>query len=71
VSKFARYIWGTLAHPAATFRNLSREEDIKQGWGAVLVVGVLYSVVCAIAVINRIDPVAEPFLPISKESYYF
>jgi len=71
VSKFAGYIWGTLAHPATTFRNLSREEDIKQGWGAVLLVGVLYSVVCAIAVINGIEPVAEPFLPISKESYYF
>ena len=70
MSKFAGYIWGTLAHPATTFRNLSREEDIKQGWGAVLLVGVLYSVVCAIAVINGIEPVAEPFLPISKESYY-
>ena len=71
MSKFARYIWGTLAHPAATFRELSREENVKQGWGAVLLVGVLYSVVCAIAAVNGIEPVVEPFLPISKESYYF
>ena len=71
MSKFARYTWGTLAHPAATFRNLSQEENVKQGWGAVLLVGVLYSVVCAIAAVNGIEPVAEPFLPISKESYYF
>jgi len=71
VSKFARYIWGTLAHPAATFRYLSQEENVRQGWGAVLLLGVLYSVVCAIAAANGIEPVAEPFLPISKESYYF
>ena len=71
MNKFAGYIWGTLAHPAATFRNLSQEEDTKQGWGAVLLVGVLYSVVCAIAAINGIEPTTEPFLPISNESYYF
>jgi hypothetical protein len=71
VSKFARYIWGTLANPAATFRDLSREENVKQGWGAVLLVGILYSVVCSIATINGIEPVVEPFLPISKESFYF
>ena len=71
MSKFARYIWGTLAHPAATFRYLSQEENVRQGWGAVLLLGVLYSVVCAIAAANGIEPVAEPFLPISKESYYF
>jgi len=71
MSKFAGYIWGTLAHPAVTFRDLSREENVKQGWGAVLLVGVLYSVVCAIATINGIEPVVEPFLPISKESFYF
>jgi len=71
VSKFTRYIWGTLAHPAATFRDLSREENVEQGWGAVLLVGVLYSVVCAIATVNGIEPVVEPFLPISKESFYF
>ena len=71
MSKFARYIWGTLAHPVATFRELSREENVKQGWGAVLLVGILYSVVCAIAAVNGIEPVVEPFLPISKESYYF
>jgi len=28
-------------------------------------------VVCAIAAVNGIEPVVEPFLPISKESYYF
>jgi hypothetical protein len=71
VSKFTRYIWGTLSHPAATFRDLSREENVKQGWGAVLLVGVLCSVVCAIATVNGIEPVVEPFLPISKVSFYF
>ena len=69
--KFARYIWGTLAHPVTTFRDLSWEENVRQGWGAVLLVGILYSVVCGIAHINGIEPVAEPLLPISKESYYF
>jgi hypothetical protein len=71
VRKFARYIWGTLAHPVTIFRDLSWGENVRQGWGAVLLVGILYSVVCAIAAVNGIEPVAEPLLPISKESYYF
>lgn len=36
-----------------------------------MLVGVLYSLVCAIAAMNGIEPVAEPLLPISKDSYYF
>jgi hypothetical protein len=71
VSGFAGYIRGTLAQPAATFRRLAQEERIRWGWAAVLLVGVLYSIVCAIAAINGIEPVAEPLLPISKGSYYF
>lgn len=69
--KFARYVWGTLAHPASTFRELAREKNIGQGWAAVLLVGVLYSVVCAIAAARAIEPTTEPVLPISEQSYYF
>lgn len=71
MSRFAGYIWGILVHPAATSRRLAQEGRMGQGWAAVLLVGVLYSIVCAIAAINGIEPVAEPLLPISKETYYF
>ena len=71
MSKFAGDVWGTIVRPAATSRRLAEGKRIGQGWAAVLLVGVLYSVVCAIAAINGIEPVTEPILPISEESYYF
>ena len=71
VGRFAGYTWGTLVHPAVIFRRLAQEERTGQGWAAVLLLGILYSVVCAIASLRGIEPVTAPILPISEESYYF
>ena len=71
LQKFFSYAWGTIIHPAATFRELAREGNIRQGWAAILLIGILYSVVCAIAAVKGIEPTIEPILPISKQSYYF
>ncbi len=71
MKKFFVYALGTIIHPAATFRALAQESNIGQGWAAVLLLGILYSVVCAIAAVRGIEPVTEPILPISKQSYYF
>ena len=62
---------GTMVRPAATFRELTQEKPMGQGWAAVLLLGVLYSVVTAIGAAKGVEPVVKPILPISEESYYF
>lgn len=71
MKKFFSYAYGTIVRPATTFRELAREGGIRQGWAAILLIGILYSVVCAIAAARGIEPSLEPILPISKQSYYF
>ena|GEM_PF-4408672 len=71
INSFARNVWGTIVRPAATFRELTQEKPLGQGWAAVLLLAILYSVVCAIGAANGTVPVVKPTLPISEESYYF
>ncbi len=71
MKKFLAYALGTVIHPVATFRALARERNTGQGWAAVLLLGIIYTVVCAIAAARGVEPITEPALPISKQSYYF
>ena len=71
MKKFFHYAYGTIVRPVVTCRELAQEKNLWQGWAAVLLIGILYSVVCAIAATRGIEPATKPLLPISKESYYF
>lgn len=71
IKRFAKYALGTIIRPRATFRALALERPLGQGWGAVILLAVLYSAVCAFNAANGVTPLNQPFLPISEESYYF
>lgn len=71
IQSFAKNVLGTLVRPTATFREMTQEKPLGQGWAAVLLLAILYTAVCAINAAKGITPVNKPFLPISEESYYF
>jgi len=72
VSKFWGYLGGTITRPQLTFRNLLNDPNrLLQGFGAVLLIGVLYTLtVIGLAVVGA-EITTPAWVSIPASEYYF
>ena len=70
---FWSYCGGTVIHPRQTVRQVLKEQKpVTYGFGAVLLLSILYSIAVLVSWANGgVPPGYEPFLRIPTESYYF
>lgn len=70
MKEFRNHLWGTIIEPRRTFLDILEKKKLGEAWGAVLLVGILYTIVGAVALVKGYQPQVEPLLPIDKSSYY-
>lgn len=69
---FIRYLLIPIIKPVRNTELLIADKSmIRYSSLVLLFVGVLYTLTVAIAAIKGIQPIIEPFIPISKSNYYF
>ncbi len=72
MSRFWRYLGSTIANPYRTYnRLLDDPQKLKHGTGAVLLIGVLYTLTVIGLAIVRADISTPPWVAIPAEHYYF
>jgi hypothetical protein len=72
IRSFLAYLLGVIFRPLTTFQKLLADRQrLTYGWSALLLIGVLYTLVTSLLWIHRNPVSLEPFLRIPTEQYYY